>query len=191
MENAEHDQKIAKLEALLFIHGEPLTVKKIATLLQLEDEQVRTLVADLKERLNGPDRGLALLTDQDKIQLVTKSQFHDIVKDFIKESLSEELTPASLETLALISYFGPIARTQLEYLRGVNSTFTLRNLQVRGLIERIPDPARVNSYLYQPSFDLLRHLGVENQEGLPEFGQFKQRFEQSQQQAAAEPPAAS
>ena len=167
------NEKIAELEALLFIHGEPLTLKKIGALLEVKPEELDTLIVDLKSRLADGARGLVLVEDGEKIQLATKSEFGRILEKFIKGELSEDLTPASLETLSLVAYFAPISRTRLDYVRGVNSSFILRSLLLRGLVERFPDPDRANAFLYRPTFELLRHLGIEKKEGLPEFEKFQ------------------
>lgn len=164
--------KIAALEALLFIHGEPLSLKKIGDLLEVGTEDVPALIHALEKRLQEPERGLALLSSGEKIQLVTKPAFASLVERFVKSELTEELTPASAETLALILYGGPLRRSEIDYYRGVNSSFILRNLMMRGLIERRPDPERTATYRYAPSFELLRHLGVTRVEALPDYEKF-------------------
>lgn len=181
------NDKIAELEALLFIHGEPLALKKIRTILDIKPEETDLIIAELKKRLGDDSRGLALIEDGEKIQLVTKPKFGKILESFIKEELSEDLTPASLETLALIAYFAPISRSRLDYLRGVNSTFILRSLLLRGLVERFPDPERTNAFLYRPTFDLLRHLGLEKKENLPDFEKFQSLLKAFESQADAAP----
>lgn len=165
--------KLAALEALLFIHGEPVGMKKIGKVLDLPEKEVAPLLTELEEKLRAEDRGLTLLTDGDKAQLVTKPEWNSILKDFVKSELSEELTPASVETMAIIAYFGPISRTRIDYQRGVNSIFILRNLLIRGLVERFPDPERANSFLYRPTFDFWKHIGVSRQEDLPDYEKFK------------------
>ncbi|MBI4087496.1 MAG: SMC-Scp complex subunit ScpB [Candidatus Liptonbacteria bacterium] len=182
-------EKLAELEALLFIHGEPLALKKIRSLLDVKPEELDSLIAELKKCLETENRGLALVEDGEKIQLVTKPKFGKILESFIKEELSEDLTPASLEAMALITYFGPISRSRLDYLRGVNSTFILRSLLLRGLVERFPDPERQNAFLYRPTFDLLRHLGLEKKEDLPDFEKFQSLIKAFEAQQEA-PPAA-
>jgi len=167
------EQKLAELEALLFIHGEPLTFKKIAAVLDVDAAAAQSLIGELKKKLESAERGLALLLDDEKVQLVTKPQFGKIIEKFVKEELSEDLTPASLEALAIAAYFGPISRSRIEYLRGVNSVFILRSLLLRGLVERFPDPARPNAFLYKPTFDFLKHLGLEGKENLPEHEKFQ------------------
>ncbi len=170
LENFE--QKLAELEALLFIHGEPLARKKAEKILELEKENFDSLVSELEKRLSAEGRGLALVRDNEKIQLATKPLFAKLIEGFVKEEMSEDLTPATLEVLSIIAYLGPVSRAQIDYRRGVNSSFTLRNLMLRGLIERIPDPERATSFLYRPTFEFFRHLGVNGREELPDFEKF-------------------
>jgi len=96
------------------------------------------------------------------------------LENFIKEEFKENLSPASLETLSIIVYLGPLSRAEIDYYRGVNSSFILRSLLIRGLIERYSDPKRANVYLYVSSFDLLKYLGVSKKEDLPDYGKFKE-----------------
>lgn len=167
------EPKLAALEALLFVHGEPLPLKKIAALLKVPPGEVPQLVAAFKEKLEASDRGLALIGDQNAVQLVTKPALAPVIQDFVKQELTEDLTPASLEALSLIAYLGPLPRARLDYLRGVNSSFILRNLMMRGLVERNPDPEKPAVMLYRATIDLWKHLGVEGQDRLPEYEKFK------------------
>jgi segregation and condensation protein B len=179
---SEHPDRLAALEAVLFIHGEPLGRKKLAQILGAAPEEVDALLLEYEATLADAGRGLALIKDHEKVQLVTKPQFHHILETFVKEELKEDLTPAALETLAIIAYFGPIARSRIDYQRGVNSMFILRSLLLRGLVERFPDPAHANSFLYQASFDLWKHLGITKKEDLPEFGKFQELLTQFESQ---------
>jgi segregation and condensation protein B len=176
-------QKLASLEALLFIHGEPLQLKKIAETLGIGTDEAKQLVADLAESLTSPQRGLTLLTHGGKIQLATNPACANLLKGFVKEQMSEELTPASLEALAIVCYFGPVTRNRIEYLRGVNSAVTLRNLQLRGLIERVQI---AGGYAYQPTFDVIKHLGLSRVEELPEHDRFKEMLARLDQEAVSE-----
>lgn len=165
---------LAALEALLFIHGEPLTYKKIAAVLGVEVEAVAPLVESLKSELENEARGLQVISDREKIQLATKPEFNAILETFVKEEISEDLSAASLEALSIIAYLGPISRAKLEYLRGVNSIVILRSLMIRGLIERFADPEHPAAFLYRPTFDLMKHLGIQEKEGLPDYEKFQE-----------------
>jgi segregation and condensation protein B len=165
--------QISKLEALLFIYGEPMPYKKISKILDLKPEELKNLVSELEKELKNRNGGLALVSDEEKVQLVTKPEFSKLLEEVVKEEFHEELSPASLEALSIIAYASPISRAELEYIRGVNSSFTLRSLLLRGLIERSPDPKRPNAFTYSPSFELLKYLGIAKRENLPEFEKFQ------------------
>ena len=167
------EKKLAELEALLFIYGEAFPRKKAEKVLEITKEEMNSLIEEFGKRLSAEYRGLSLLMDNEKIQLVTKPQFGKFLEHFVKAELSGDLTPASLETLSIILYLGPISRSEIEYRRGVNSSFTLRNLLLRGLIEKSSDKDQQGGYLYQASFDLLKHLGITKKEELPEYEKFK------------------
>jgi len=164
---------LPQCEALLFLHGEPLTLKKMAEVLKLDLKECEALLDRFEEELQKGERGLHLVRHEGKVQLVTKPDFHGLLEQFMKKELSEDLTPASLETLSIVLYLGPISRARIEYLRGVNSMFTLRSLLIRGLVERSPDPERTNSFLYKASFETLKYLGLQKQDQLPEYEKFK------------------
>lgn len=161
------------IEAMLFIHGEPMEIKKITKLLNCSEEEVRISLNGLAEDLKNSSRGLFLIFKEDRVQLATKPELAPLVESFVKSEFEESLTPAALETLSLIAYLGPISRAKIDYLRGVNSSYSVRNLLLRGLVERSSDPQRGNVYLYQLSFDLLKHLGISSIKDLPEYQKFK------------------
>jgi len=101
-----------------------------------------------------------------------------------KEELSRDLGKAALETLAIVLYKGPVSRSDIDYIRGVNSTFILRSLAIRGLVERVPHPRDQRAYLYKPTPDLLGHLGIRSLEELPEYQTITEElrsFKESQQ----------
>jgi segregation and condensation protein B len=168
---------LAKCEALLFLHGEPLSLKKMMETLGLTAADCESLLDQLEEELKRGERGLRLIRHEGKVQLVTKPDFHSLLEVFMKKELSEDLTPASLETLSIVLYLGPISRARVEYLRGVNSIFTLRSLLIRGLVERSPDPKRTNAFLYRTSFETLKYLGLQKQDQLPDYGRFRNILE--------------
>lgn len=167
----------SNLEVLLFHYGEPVGVKKIMKILRLEKENCEKLIENLTEKLNGSEeRGLMLLRKNDEVQLVTKPAFQDIAQELIQEEFKEELSPATVETLAIVAYLGPIPRAKIDYIRGVNSSFTLRNLLVRGLIERNLSE-KGNTYSYGVSFDFLKHMGLTKIDELPEYSKYKDFIE--------------
>lgn len=177
MAENNNDNLSAQLEALLFIHGETLTLKKLAQITGAEEPAIKAGLDRLAEKYAGEHSGLKLISSGDRVQLATKPEFGKLLEKLLKEELNEALTPAALETMAIIAYAGPIARSMIDYVRGVNSTFILRTLLLRGLIERSVDPAKANVYLYRPSFDCIKYLGVAKVEDLPEYQRFREVIE--------------
>lgn len=178
----EFKDLISKLEALLFIYGEPIELKKLAKISELKESELEKGIIALENELSREERGLQLIKDKGKVQLVTKPQFSKLLEDIGKREFSEELTPAALETLSIVAYAGPISRANVEYIRGVNSSFILRALLMRGLVERETDAKRANVYLYSASFDLLRYLGLSKADDLPEFQKYRALVEQMRQE---------
>ena len=116
-----------KIEVLLFVSGEGMSVSRLASIFKKSDKEI-AVALDLLEKHFQDSHFLTLLRDQDKVSLVTSSEACKLVQDFAKEEFSGELTKASLETLAIIAYKGPLTRSDIDYIRGVNSSFMLRNL---------------------------------------------------------------
>lgn len=168
---------IAALEALLFIYGEPMNLKQIEKILKISENEADQVIKELETQLQREERGLFIIRNENNIQLSTKPEFSQILQTIIKEEFKESLTTASLETLSTILYAAPISRAEIDFIRGVNSSFILRSLLIRGLIERVPDPKRTNTYLYKPSFELLRHLGISKIEDLPDHQKLKELIE--------------
>lgn len=181
-------KKVAALEALLFYYGESLNLKKIAKFLEIKDEEVEELVQRLKEKLDGDEaRGLTILSQDKNVQLATKPDFQAIGKKLVTDEFREELSPASLETLSIVAYLGPIPRSKIDYLRGVNSSFTLRGLLMRGLIDRNPEAEHGNQYYYRASFDFLKHMGLEDVAKLPEYEKYRELLRNFEDQAQNKP----
>ncbi|PIR89378.1 MAG: hypothetical protein COU07_00565 [Candidatus Harrisonbacteria bacterium CG10_big_fil_rev_8_21_14_0_10_40_38] len=180
--NQSPQDTAAALEALLFAYGEPIARKKILSVLneslsadgmRFSKEDVDSAIEHLQKIYESQERGLNLLVSDERIQLATKPKLNHVLKAIVTDEMSETLTPAALETLSIIAYAGPISRAAIEYIRGVNSSFILRMLVLRGLIERVSNEKRSNAYAYRASFDLLRHLGLEKLEDLPDYSKYR------------------
>ncbi|MFA4890332.1 MAG: SMC-Scp complex subunit ScpB [Candidatus Paceibacterota bacterium] len=163
------------IEALLFLKGEPMTAKQLAKILGTSEKDVKDAIDFLSQKLS--DRGIRLIKKDDSFVLTTSPDSSNFAKVLIEEEFNNELSKASLEVLSIIAYKGPVSRSEVDYIRGVNSAFTVRNLMVRGLAERIVNPKDSRSFLYRPSFQLLQHLGISGIKELPEFDNLNQKIE--------------
>ncbi len=166
------DNLEAKLEALLFLYGEPVKIKKLCNVSGADKDDVLRALNSLNIKMASGDRGLHIITSDDEVQLVTKPELKSVTKEAVKEELDTALTPASMETLSIIAYLGPCKRSTIEYIRGVNSSFILRNLMIRGLIKRHTDSNQKNTFLYSVSFDFLRHIGITSLSELPDYEKY-------------------
>lgn len=165
----------AKIEAILYFKGEPVSITKLAELLDEDQDEVRNALIILRDKLEY--HGLALVELDDSVTLGTKPEASDLIEKIRKDELSKDIGKAAVETIAIILYKGPISRPDIDYIRGVNSSFILRNLMIRGLIERIPNPNDSRSYLYKPTVELFSFLGITNIEELPEFDALREKID--------------
>jgi len=118
-----------KLEALLYLLGEPVKVKKLSDILGVKTKEVNEMAEELAESLKNETRGLHLVISGDSVQLTTKPSLSTLLSKIAQDELDSGLTPASMETLSIIAYLGPCRRSLVEQIRGVNSSFILRSLQ--------------------------------------------------------------
>jgi len=157
----------AQIEAILFFKAEPVSIKGLAKILKVSESQVSDALPLLEDHL--AERGLRLVYKEDEVMLATAPEMGNLIEEIVKEELSRDLGKAGLETLSIVLYHGPVTRADIDYIRGVNSTFVLRNLLVRGLVEKIHNPNDQRSFLYKPTFQLLSFLGISRVEDLPEY----------------------
>lgn len=161
----------SKLESILLTAGAPVGVEKLANVLGEKPEAIRAALASLREEYK--ERGIRLMANGEEWQFGSAPENSHILQALIKSELGEELSKAGMETIAVIAYKGPITRAEIDYIRGVNSSFTLRNLLLRGLVDRVENPKDARSYLYAISIEFLKYLGVERREDLPEWETWK------------------
>lgn len=157
----------ARIEAILFYKAEPVAIARLAEMLKVSLDEITTALEELRTRYEGT--GLALMQNGSDVMLATAPGASPLIETLAKDELSREIGKAGIETLSIVLYRGPVTRSEIDYIRGVNSTFMLRALLTRGLIERMADPQGGRVPLYRPTFELLSHLGVARAEDLPEY----------------------
>lgn len=166
------------IEAYLFYIGEAVSISTLKKVLSYEkevsEEEIEEALRSLEEALLG--RGISLTRHQDMIELRTAPNTHSMLERVRTDELSRDVGRAGLETLAIIAYRGEVSKSDIEYIRGVQSSFILRNLLMRGLIERIPNPRDKRTFLYKPTLDLLGYLGISRLEDLPEYESMKEQL---------------
>ncbi len=166
---------ISKLQAVLFYLSEPVSVDFLAKILEVKKEELMSSINELAENLQSG--GLRLVIHNKDVSLVTAPEFSDIIEKIIKEERERDLSRAGIETLSIIAYKGPVSRKGIDYIRGVNSQFALRNLMLRGLVERKNSEHDERIMMYTVTVDTLRHLGLGNISELPEYDSVKGQLE--------------
>ena len=163
----EQEYLTQTIEALLFVTGKPLKAKDLAKILNADEPKIQAALKTLiNEKKTG---GIVLLENNGEYQLATNSKFSAQVKSFLNAELREKLTDATVEVLAIIAYRQPISKAEIEAIRGVNSQYSLRNLLIRGLIEKTINPNDARSSLYQTTTEFIMHMGLGSTAELPEF----------------------
>lgn len=162
------------IHALLFTSGETWRFSELAETLKISKDDVVTALAELNDQLK--DQAIFPLIHEETVTLVTKPELKDFLQTLESEELTKEFSKGALETLALIAYKGPINKSDIDYIRGVNSQFMLRNLFLRGMIEK-RSGSRDRGASYVITADALRFLGVTEQDQLPQYKEFFEQIE--------------
>ena len=165
----------SKIESYLFFKGEPVEVKELSKVFDVSAEDITSALAHLKE--STTERGIVLLESAEGYELGTHPDMGAQLAELRKVELNRELSKASVETLSIILYTEGTTRAEIDYIRGVSSSFILRSLLVRGLIVKKEDPTDARRILYAPSSDVLLHLGVRDLSELPEYQKLKTELE--------------
>jgi segregation and condensation protein B len=153
------------LEALLFVAERPLSRREIATLTGTDRATVDSRLGDLEVALR--ERGIRLLIDGDRVELATAPEAGALVARYVGAD-AVRLSPASLETLAIVAYRQPVTKSAIERIRGVDSDYTIRTLLHRRLVVELGrSDAPGRPFLYGTGFEFLERFGLTSLEELP------------------------
>ncbi len=166
--------KKAVLEGLLFVVGEDgLSVDQIGDVLDINNEEVKELIMNLKDDYESADRGLRVDFLGNRIKLTTKREHKEYYQKLIENPETNLLSQSALETLAIIAYNEPVTRIQVDEIRGVSSAQMMRKLVAKGFIKemgRSTLPGR--PILYETTSDFLDYFGLNSIDDLPDMRQF-------------------
>ena len=169
-----------KIEALLFVAGnEGLTLNELANMLNLPTSLTYEHVLELKkEYVESTDRALTILEVGSQFMLSTKKECEPLLKYYAQSAINQSLSQAALECLSIVAYKQPITRSEIEELRGVQSSGSVQRLVARSLIEekgRVEGPGR--AILYGTTDYFLDYFGLKNIEELPDVEQLEENAE--------------
>ncbi len=185
-----HQELKSNIESLLFIANRPIDKKEIARNVGQRVKDLEGIFNELVEEYKKPDRGINIINNGQSLQMVTNPQNSEYVQKFLKTEVCQELTPASLETLSIVAYRGPLTKLDLEKIRGINCSIILRHLLIKGLItEKIVNKAFAkesktqtneeqidsDNNIYSVSLDFIKHLGINDVQELPDYEKLNNR----------------
>ena len=157
------------IKALLFAWGDPLDIKTISDICELDIEEIERAMEDLRSEMDSSNDGLKIIRMNSSYQLISRDIYFDYVKKLLSEKPKNNLSNASIETLSIIAYKQPVTKMQIEKIRSVKSDGPVNTLLDRGLIEevgRLDTPGK--PILYGTSDIFLRSFGIEDLSELPD-----------------------
>ncbi len=162
----------AHIEALLFALGRPLSYMEVARMLNVGVDDIKAAIAEPKE-----GSGVVLVSDGTQVELRVAPEAADVVERVRKDEYSREIGKAGQEVLAAVIYRGPLTRSEIDFIRGVNSSQTLRTLTMRGLVRRVSNPKDSRSFLYEATTELLSTLGAQRAQDLPDYQEVRTKLQ--------------
>jgi len=132
-------------------------------------------VKELNSHLEG--RGVVIVEHDDEFSMTTAPELSPLIEKIIKEERERDLGRAGIETLTVIAYKGPVSKKEIEYIRGVNSQYAIRNLLLRGLVEKKNSLNDERVVVYSITGETLRFLGLRNISELPEYDENRRELE--------------
>jgi segregation and condensation protein B len=180
------DKLKSQILSILFVASKPVSLKELLDSLGLELDQVREAVAAIVA--DNQSNGIILLANDDKLQLASNPDNSLEVKNFLSLEMREKLSDAALETLAVIAYRQPVSKAEIENIRGVNSQYTIRQLLIRGLIEKSASVTDKRVQNYKTTLEFMQHLGLKDMKELPDFEEITKTI-QLPEAPTPEPPA--
>lgn len=171
----------AAIEAVLFVTGEPLSLRDIAINLEITPKYAEEILGEMMLDYEVSNRGIKLITLNGSYQLVTKREYSDYIQKLLKKNRRQSLSQASLESLAIICYKQPITRVDIDEIRGVKSDSAIQKLIERELIcevGRLEVPGR--PILYGTTDEFLRQFGLSGLDELPSLDLFQEETEENE-----------
>lgn len=161
----------AAAHAILFASGEPLEKKQLAKLLEIKETEIPLVLKSLADSLKNS--GIALIETESEVELRTASAASALVEKLRADAFARDLGKGSLETLAVVAYQSGATRGEIDWVRGVNSSASIRTLLLRGLIEGKEDPSDKRRIRYALTTEALAHLGIAHESELPRAAELK------------------
>ena len=157
-----------RIEAILFVAGEAVTVKELARALQAEEKAVKAELNAIRDEYDYDQRGFLLKRFGGKVQLATRPLYAQDVLRLLQPVQQQSLSQAAMETLAVVAYKQPVTRAEVEQIRGVKCDYSLQSLMNKGLIREAGRKDTIGRpILFATTDQFLSHFGLEDLDHLP------------------------
>lgn len=170
----EYKKSQAIIEAMLFANGKEVNIKNLMTALEMNEEEIKSIIELLMQKYNQEESGIELIKVNDSYQLVTKKEYYEYIYPLLDNRIKPSLSNAALEVLSIIAYNPKITRSQIENIRGVGSDGPIYKLLEFELIEsagKLDAPGRPT--MYQTTGNFLKMFGISSLDDLPELPRYK------------------
>ena len=160
---------IGKIEAILFISGEPVEMKDLARALSVDRGDLMNALFRLRDEYDYGQRGFCLRIFGSHVQLTTRAMYAQDVVHLLQPVQRQTLSQAIMETLAVVAYRQPVTKAEVEQVRGVKCDYSIQSLTQKGLICEVGrKDALGRPILYGTTDAFLQHFGISSLEELPE-----------------------
>jgi segregation and condensation protein B len=172
------------LEAVLLVADEPVPETMLASVLEVNREDITAALAGLNAAYSAQGRGFELREVAGGWRYYTRPEFAAVVEKFVRDGQEVRLTQAALETLAVVAYRQPVGRAQVSAVRGVNCDGVMRTLTLRGLVEEAGTDNETGAILFRTTSYFLERLGLATLDQLPDLAPFLPDHIDDEQDAA-------
>ena len=157
-----------RIEAILFVAGEAVSMKDLARALQISNDALKTTLEAISSEYDYEQRGFMLKRFGDKVQLGTRPLYASDVIRLLQPVQKQSVSQAAMETLAVIAYRQPVTRAEIEEIRGVKCDYSLQSLTLKGLIQEAGRKDTIGRPILYGTTDMfLSHFGIQSLEDLP------------------------
>lgn len=157
------------IESMLFVWGEPLNVKDIADIFNVDKSEIYECCRELQDEYEQEGRGIVIREVNKCFQFVTRSENLDYIERLCTPVKHKKLSQSALETLAIIAYKQPVTKGEIEAVRGIRCDRVIEGLTKRNLIAEVGRSDSVGRpILYGTTDDFLRYFGFKTLKELPE-----------------------
>jgi len=176
----------SQILSILFVASKPVSIKEMTDVLEITEDELKQALSELVTE--NFQAGIIILAHNNKLQLSSNPDNSSVVKKFLSLELREKLSDAALETLAIVLYKQPVSKAEIESIRGVNSQYTLRQLLMRGLIEKLASSTDRRSQHYKTTLEFMQHFGIKDIKDLPDFEELTKNIQLPQTETTTNSP---